>query len=171
MSTPNRRFRRYRYRCAMRSSYSPANTASPVGRIFAPQCSARKARAWIGPSPKRSASFHDNNVERLAQLIREYPALLSWRGDFGESLLGFATESFGDSGDPDRERAFTCLECAEFLIDAGAVAHPAIWEGAIRGRAKGVLQLLSHKGVLPRNLDTATALGDHDGVLGLASGC
>jgi hypothetical protein len=108
--------------------------------------------------------IHDNNVERLAQLIREYPGLLSWRGDFGESLLGFATESFGDSGDPDRERAFTRIACAEFLLDAGATAEPAIWEDAIRARAKGVLQLLSHKGVLPRTLDTATALGDYDAV-------
>jgi len=108
--------------------------------------------------------IHDNSVERLAQLVREYPALLSWRGDCGESLLGFATGSFGDSGDPSREQAFTRLECAEFLIDAGAVVDPAIWEGAIRARAKGVLQLLSRKGVLPRNLDTLTALGDYDAV-------
>ena len=108
--------------------------------------------------------IHDNSVERLAQLIREYPALLSWRGDSGESLLGFATGSFGDSGDPFREQMFTRLECAEFLLDAGATANPAIWEDAIRARAKGVLKLLSRKGVLPRNLDTLTALGDYDGV-------
>jgi ankyrin repeat protein len=108
--------------------------------------------------------IHDNSVQRLAQLIREYPALLSWRGDSGESLLGFATGSFGDSGDPSREQAFTRLECAEFLIDAGAVADRANWEGAIRARAKGVLQLLSRKGILPRNLDTLTALGDYDAV-------
>jgi hypothetical protein len=79
-------------------------------------------------------------------------------------LLGFATESFGDSGDPDREQAFTRIACAEFLLDAGATAEPAIWGDAIRARAKGVLQLLSHKGVLPRNLDTATAVGDDEAV-------
>jgi hypothetical protein len=79
-------------------------------------------------------------------------------------VLGFATESFGDSGDPDREQAFTRIACAEFLLDAGATAEPAIWEGAIHTRAKGVLQLLSRKDVLPRSLDTATALGDQDGV-------
>jgi hypothetical protein len=108
--------------------------------------------------------IHENGVERLAHLVREYPALLSWRGDFGESLLGFATGSFGDSGDPSREKAFTRLECAEFLLDAGAIANPAIWEDAIRARAKGVLQLLSRKGVLPRNLYTLAAMGDYDGV-------
>ena len=59
---------------------------------------------------------------------------------------------------------FTRLECAEFLLNAGAIANPAIWEDAIRARAKGVLQLLSRKGVLPRNLDILAALGDNDGV-------
>jgi hypothetical protein len=109
-------------------------------------------------------AIHDNSLERLTQLVREYPALLSWRGDSGESLLGLAAGSFGDSGDPYREQMFTRLECAEFLLDAGAIANPAIWEDAIRARAKGVLQLLSRKGVLPRSLDTLTALGDYNGV-------
>jgi hypothetical protein len=109
-------------------------------------------------------AIHGNNVERLAQLIEEYPALLTWRGGSGESLLGFATGSFGDSGDPYRERMFTRLECAEFLLDAGAIANPAIWEGAIRARAKGVLQLLSRKAILPRSLEALAALGDYDGV-------
>jgi hypothetical protein len=56
------------------------------------------------------------------------------------------------------------VECAEFLLGAGATAEPAIWEGAISSRAKGVLSLLSRKGVLPRNLETTTALGDYDGL-------
>ncbi len=108
--------------------------------------------------------IHSNSVERLRQLVREYPALLSWRGDSGESLLGFATGSFGDSGDPFREQRFTRIECAEFLIDTGAVVDPLIWQDAIRARAKGVLQLLSRKGVLPRRLDVLAALGDYDAV-------
>jgi hypothetical protein len=109
-------------------------------------------------------AIHDNKVEQLAQLIQDYPALLSWCGDSGESLLGFATGSFGDSGDPYREQMFTRLQCAEFLLDAGATVTPAIWEGAIHARARGVLQLLSRKGVLPRSLEALAALGDHDGV-------
>ena len=117
---------------------------------------------WAAAEAERA--IHGNNVERLAQLIQEYPALLFWHGDSGESLLGFATGSFGDSGDPYREQMFTRLECAEFLLDSGAIADPAIWEGAIRARAKGVLQLLSRKGVLPRSLETLAALGDYDGV-------
>jgi hypothetical protein len=109
-------------------------------------------------------AIHDNRVERLAQLVREYPALLSWRGDSGESLLGLAAGSFGDSGDPYREQMYTRIECAEFLLDAGAVPDPAIWEDAMRARAHGVLRLLSRKGVLPRRLDILVALGDGDGV-------
>jgi len=121
-----------------------------------------KGLEWAAAEAERA--IHDNSVERLAQLVREYPALLSWRDDSRKTLLQFATESFGDSGAPNREQAFTRIECAEFLLDAGAAAEPAIWEGAIRSRAKGVLQLLSSKGGLPRNLDTLTALGDYDGV-------
>src|SRR5262245_48984378 len=34
--------------------------------------------------------IHDNNVERLSQLLQEYPALLSWRGDSEESILSLA---------------------------------------------------------------------------------
>ena len=81
-----------------------------------------KGLEWAAAEAERA--IHANNVERLAQLIQEYPALLSWRGDSGESLLGFATGSFGDSGDPYREQMFTRLECAEFLLDAGANAQP-----------------------------------------------
>ena len=121
-----------------------------------------KGLEWAAAEAERA--IHGNSVERLAQLIREYPALLSWRGDSGESLLGIAAGSFGDSGDPYREQMFTRLECAEFLLDAGAIATPAIWEDAIRARAQGVLQLLSRKGVLPRSLATLAALGDYDGV-------
>ncbi|MGA2593559.1 MAG: ankyrin repeat domain-containing protein [Bryobacteraceae bacterium] len=121
-----------------------------------------KSPEWAAAEAERA--IHDNEVERLAQLIREYPALLSWRGNSGESLLGFATGSFGDSGDPNREKMFTRIECAEFLLDAGATVEPAIWEGAIRARAEGVLQLLLRKGVPPRRLDILAALGDYEGV-------
>jgi hypothetical protein len=121
-----------------------------------------KGLEWAAAEAERA--IHDNSVDRLRQLVQEYPALLSWRSDSGTSLLKFATESFGDSGDPYREQMFTRIECAEFLLDAGATVAPAIWEDAIRARAKGVLQLLSRKGILPRRLDVLTALGDYDGV-------
>src|SRR5688572_13221127 len=60
--------------------------------------------------------IHDNDAERLKQLLAEYPALLSWRGLPGDGgLLGMATKSFGDSSDATRERHFTRRECAELL--------------------------------------------------------
>ena len=121
-----------------------------------------KGLEWAAAEAERV--IHDNKVERLRQLVQEYPALLSWHGDSGESLLVFATESFGDSGDPYREKMFTRAECAEFLLDAGTTVEPAIWEDAIRARARGVLQLLLRKGALPRSLDVLAALGDVDGV-------
>ena len=117
---------------------------------------------WAAAEAERA--IHDNKVERLRQLVQEYPALLSWRDDSGESLLGFATGSFGDSGDPYREKMFTRIDCAEFLLDAGSTVEPAIWEGAISARAEGVLQLLLRKDVLPHTLDVLAALGDIDGV-------
>ncbi len=121
-----------------------------------------KGLDWAAAEAKRA--IHDNKVERLGQLVQEYPALLSWRDDSGESLLGFAAGSFGDSGDPYREKMFTRIDCAGFLLDAGSTVEPAIWESAIRARAKGVLQLLWRKGVLPRTLDVLAALGDMDGL-------
>ena len=110
------------------------------------------------------SAIHDNNVVRLAQLVQEYPTLVSVQGDFGESLLSIAAGSFGDSFDPFREQTYTRIECAEFLLDAGAAVDAAIWENAIRTRSKGILQLLSRKGVLPHRLDILAAQGDYNGV-------
>lgn len=124
----------------------------------------REGRGLEWAAAEAERAIHDNGVERLTQLVREYPALLSWRGDSGESLLGFAAGSFGDSGDPNREKNYTRLECAAFLLDAGAIADQAIWEDAIRARARGVLKLLSSRSAPPRTVDILAALGDHDGV-------
>jgi hypothetical protein len=40
-----------------------------------------KGPEWAVAEAERA--IHDNSVERLTQLIQEYPALLSWRGDSG----------------------------------------------------------------------------------------
>jgi hypothetical protein len=109
--------------------------------------------------------IHDNDVERLKQLLTEFPALLSWQGDDAEgSLLGIATDSYGDSFDPVSEQHFTRAECAELLIDAGAVVVPSVTEGLLRSRARGLLQLFHRKGLLPRTLAFFVALGDIEGV-------
>src|SRR5215831_12682115 len=86
--------------------------------------------------------IHDNDMEGLRQLLVEYPALLSWRGNENDSgLLGMATESFGDSFDLVREQNYTRAACAELLIDAGAVVAPSVCDSLIASRAKGLLDL------------------------------
>ena len=112
-----------------------------------------------------SRVIHDNDLERLRQLLAEYPALLSWQGGEREGgLLGVATSSFGDSFDPSSERSFTRAACAELLIDAGAVVMPSVCEGLLESRARGLLQLFERKGLLPRTLKFLAAFGDLDAV-------
>src|SRR6185436_2186145 len=50
---------------------------------------------WAAAQARRA--IHDNDVERLKQLLAESPALLSWHGDDEDGgLLGMATSSYGD---------------------------------------------------------------------------
>ena len=109
--------------------------------------------------------IHDNDVERLTQLLKEYPGLLSWHRDPEDGgLLGMATGAYGDAGNPERERWFTRAECAELLIDAGAVVTPWVCDGLLRSRARGLLELFHRKGLLPRTLKFSAALGELDAV-------
>jgi hypothetical protein len=123
-----------------------------------------KGLEWAASQAHRI--IHDNDVESLKQLLVDYPALLSWRGE-GEGdggVLGMATSSYGDSFDPFREQHFTRAACAELLIDAGAIVVPSVCDNLIRDRAKGLLQLFQRKGLLPRKLKFLAALGDPEGV-------
>jgi hypothetical protein len=124
-----------------------------------------KGLEWAATQARRV--IHDNDVERLKQLLAEYPALLSWQGHDWDSkggLLGIATGAYGDAGDPERERWFTRAASAELLIDAGAVVMPSACEGLLESRARGLLQLFQRKGLLPRTLKFQSALGDFDAV-------
>ena len=116
---------------------------------------------WAATQARRA--IHDNDIERLKQLLAEYPALLSWQGDeSGSGLVGMATGAYGDAFDPNRERSFTRAACAELLIDAGAVVPPSVCSGILESRARGLLQLFRRKGLLPRTLEFFAALGDLD---------
>src|SRR5262245_6642589 len=122
-----------------------------------------KGLGWAVTQARRV--IHDNDVERLKQLLAEYPALLSWRDDDeGGGLLGMATGAYADAGDAQREQWFTRGACAEVLIDAGAVVTPSVLKGLIGSRARGLLQLFQRKGLLPRTLTFVSALGDLDAV-------
>ena len=124
-----------------------------------------KGLEWAAVQARRV--IHDNDVERLKLLLAEYPALLSWHDDDEDGdggVLGFATGSYGDSFDPNREAHFTRAACAELLIDAGAVVRPSVLEGVLRSRARGLLELFRSKGLLPVTLEFLAALGDIDAV-------
>jgi hypothetical protein len=118
---------------------------------------------WAAEQARRI--IHDNDVEALKQLLAEYPALLSWEGDDAErGVLGMATGSYGDSFDSVSEQHFTRAECAELLIDAGAIVMPSVCESLLSARARGLLQLFRRKGLLPRTLKFVAAFGDIDAV-------
>src|SRR5215831_5712682 len=118
---------------------------------------------WAATEARRA--IHDNDVERVKQLLIEFPALLSWQGDDDhDGLLGFATGAYGDAFGEERERWFTRAASAELLIDAGAVVTPNVVDGLIVSRAEGLLDLFRRKGLLPHTLKFAAALGDVDAV-------
>jgi ankyrin repeat protein len=118
---------------------------------------------WAATQARRV--IHDNDVDGLKQLLTAYPALLSWRAnDRDGTLVGMATSSYGDSFDPFSEQHFTRPACAELLIEAGAIVTPAVCDGIIEARARGLLQLFQRKGRLPRTLKFLAALGDSDAV-------
>jgi hypothetical protein len=122
-----------------------------------------KGLGWAVAQAERL--IHDNDVERLKQLLAEYPALLPWKDDKNNrGLLGMATSAFGDAGDAQREEWFTRGACAELLIDAGAVVMPSVCDRLLRSRARGLLELFQRKGLLPRTLKFFAALGSSDGV-------
>jgi hypothetical protein len=136
----------------------------PGWQDLAAEVSKRLGRGLEWAATQARHIIHDNDVERLKELLGEYAALLSWHGDGDGGLLGFATGSYGDSFDPISEQHFTRAACAELLIDAGAVVMPPVCDGIVRSRARGLLQLFQRKGLLPPTLKFLAALGDIDGI-------
>src|SRR5690349_24863780 len=58
-----------------------------------------KGLEWAVTQARRI--IHDNDVERLKQLLAEYPALLSWHDNDWDSkggLVGIATGAYADAG-------------------------------------------------------------------------
>jgi hypothetical protein len=118
---------------------------------------------WAAAQAKRA--IHDNDVERLKQLLAEHPALLSWQGDKDKAgLVGMATGAYGDAFGEERERWFTRRKSAELLIAAGAVVTPSVVYGLLQSRAVGLLDLFRRKGLLPQTLEYYSALGDLDAI-------
>ena len=105
-------------------------------------------------------AIHNQDHERLRALLAEYPALVSWHRERGETLLDATTSYALDSSDPERERIYNRPVAAEILIDAGATVERSTWEHVIATGAKGMLQLFARKNALPPTLPVLAALGD-----------
>jgi hypothetical protein len=110
------------------------------------------------------SAIHDRDHDRLRALLAEYPALISWRGEEGGTLLAATTSYALDCSEPERERIYNRPEAAEILIDAGATVDRSTWEHVIATGASGMLHLLARKQTLPRTLPVAAALGDEEAV-------
>ncbi|HEV7689294.1 MAG TPA: ankyrin repeat domain-containing protein [Hyphomonadaceae bacterium] len=117
---------------------------------------------WAASQAERA--IHDNDVERLKALLAEHPGLLAWRDEEDHPLLQATTPYAMDVSDREREAQFCRPDCAAFLIDAGALVTPSVWDILIRSGAAGMMKLLNDKGVLPRELIVLAALGDVDGL-------
>ena len=117
---------------------------------------------WVAAQAK--VAIHNEDHDRLRALLAEYPALVSWRDDRGETLSSAITPYALDCSDPERERIYTRPVAAEMLIDAGMTVERSTWEYLIATGASGMLRLLARKNALPRTLPVLAALGDDEAV-------
>jgi Ankyrin repeats (3 copies) len=124
----------------------------------------RLGRALEWAASQAKVAIYNQDHERLRTLLAEYPALVSWRDERGETLLSSTTPYALDCSDPERERLYTRPVAAEMLIDAGITVERSTWEYLIHTGASGMLQLLARKHVLPLTLPVLAALGDDEAV-------
>ena len=120
----------------------------------------RLGRALEWAAAQAKVAIYNQDHERLRTLVAEYPALVSWRSESGQTLLADTPSYANDSSDPERERIYNRPVAAEILIDAGATVDRSTWEHVIRTGAAGMLHLLARKNALPRTLPVLAALGD-----------
>src|SRR3989442_463870 len=124
----------------------------------------RLGRALEWAASQARVAIYNQDHERLRALLAEYPALVSWRGERGETLLDATTSYALDCSDPERERIYNRPVAAEALIDAGATVDRSTWEHLIATGAAGMLHLLARKNALPLTLPVLAALGDDEAV-------
>ena len=122
----------------------------------------RLGRALEWAASQARVAIDNEDHERLRALLAEYPALVSWRGERGQTLLDATTSYALDCSDPERERIYNRPVAAEILIDAGATVDRSTWQHVIATGASGMLQLFARKNPLPRTLPVLAALGDDE---------
>jgi hypothetical protein len=124
----------------------------------------RLGRSLEWAASQARIAIHNEDYERLGALLAEYPALVSWRSESGQTLLADTTSYALDTSDPERERIYTRPVAAEMLIDAGATVERSTWEHVIWTGGRGMLHLLARKNALPLTLPVLAALGDEAAV-------
>jgi hypothetical protein len=117
---------------------------------------------WAAAQAK--VAIHNEDYERLRTLLAEYPALVTWRDEHGQTLSSAITPYALDVSNPERERLYTRPVAAEMLIDAGLTIERTSWEYLIATGASGMLHLLARKGALPLTLPVLAVLGDDEAV-------
>jgi hypothetical protein len=124
----------------------------------------RLGRALEWAASQAKVAIHNQDHERLRTLLAEYPALVSWRDESGETLFSSTTPYALDCSDPERERIYTRPVAAEILIDAGVTVERSTWDYLIATGSAGMLHLLARKHVLPLTLPVLAALGVDEAV-------
>src|SRR5262249_29553113 len=124
----------------------------------------RLGRALEWAASQAKVAIHNRDDERLRTLLAEYPALVSWCDERGETLLSSTTPYALNCSDPEREHIYTRPVAAEMLIDAGVAVERSTWEYLIHTGASEMLHLLARKHVLPLTLPVLAALGDDEAV-------
>lgn len=113
---------------------------------------------------RAKVAIHDRDDDRLRALLAEYPDLVSWRDESGETLFSSTTPYALDVSDPERERLYARPDAAAILIDAGIQVESSTWEYLIGAGAAGMLKLLARKQILPSTLPILAALGDEGAI-------
>ena len=122
-----------------------------------------KGLEWAAAQARRV--IHDNDVERLKQLLAEYPALLSWQGDDDRRAACWDSPPAPMATPATRREnsSFTRAACAELLIDAGAVVTPSVCEGLLDLARQGTAaSCFSAKACFRARSKFFAALGDLD---------
>ena len=111
----------------------------------------RLGKGLEGAAAQARRVIHDNDVERLKQLLVDYPALLSWQDDNDHGgLLGFLG-AYGDAATRSNQVVPRGATPA-LLIDAGADRDATRAGRLVDSRARALLELFQRKDLLPHTL-------------------
>jgi hypothetical protein len=109
-------------------------------------------------------AIHDNDADRLRELLGKFPELLDWQDpDEDSSVMLQETTSYANFVG-DQDDVWNRPESAKVLLDAGARMDPRVYMRVIDTASYAMLDLFNERGLLPRNLRVLAALGDEASV-------